>query len=76
MYKDGHLEYMGRIDTQVKIRGFRVELGEIEEKILKYSNIDTCIVTKKVDEFDRELLCAYYIKNGPLNISAFKNFIK
>lgn len=72
MYKDGHLEYMGRIDTQVKIRGFRVELGEIEEKILKYSNIDTCIVTKKVDEFDRELLCAYYIKNGPLNISALR----
>ena len=72
MYRDGHLEYMGRIDTQVKIRGFRVELGEIEEKILKYSNIDTCIVTKKVDEFDRELLCAYYIKNGPLNISALR----
>lgn len=72
MHKDGHLEYMGRIDTQVKIRGFRVELGEIEEKILKYSNIDTCIVTKKVDEFDRELLCAYYIKKGPLNISALR----
>lgn len=72
MHKDGHLEYMGRIDTQVKIRGFRVELGEIEEKILKYSNIDTCIVTKKIDEFDRELLCAYYIKNGPLNISALR----
>lgn len=72
MHEDGHLEYMGRIDTQVKIRGFRVELGEIEEKILKYSNIDTCIVAKKVDEFDRELLCAYYIKNGPLNISALR----
>ena len=72
MHKDGHLEYLGRIDTQVKVRGFRVELGEIEEKILKYSNIDTCIVTKKVDEFDRELLCAYYIKNGPLNISALR----
>lgn len=72
MHRDGHLEYMGRIDTQVKIRGFRVELGEIEEKILKYSNIDTCIVTKKIDEFNRELLCAYYIKNGPLNISALR----
>ena len=72
MHKDGHLEYMGRIDNQVKIRGFRIELGEIEEKILKYSNIETCIVTKKVDEFDRELLCAYYIKNGPINISALR----
>lgn len=72
MHEDGHLEYMGRIDTQVKIRGFRVELGEIEEKILKYSNIDTCIVTKKIDENNRELLCAYYINKGPLNISALR----
>lgn len=72
MHKDGHFEYMGRIDNQVKIRGFRVELGEIEEKILKYANISTCIVTKKIDEENRELLCAYYIKNGPINISALR----
>ena len=69
LYKDGHLDYLGRIDTQVKIRGFRIELGEIEEKICQYSNIDTCIVTKKIDNNNREILCAYYIKNGPINIS-------
>ena len=69
MHEDGNLEYIGRIDTQVKIRGFRVELGEIEEKILKYANIETCIVTKKVDDNNREMLCAYYIKNGPISIS-------
>ncbi len=28
--RDGHLEFLGRLDGQVKIRGFRVELGEVE----------------------------------------------
>ena len=75
LHKDGHLEYVGRIDNQVKIRGFRIELGEIEEKITKYSNIDTCIVTKKIDEYNREILCAYYIKNGPLDISNLRTLL-
>lgn len=47
LHKDGNLEYLGRMDKQVKLRGFRVELGEIEEQILKNENIKTCIVAKK-----------------------------
>ena len=70
------LEYMGRIDTQVKIRGFRVELGEIEEKILESSNIETCIVTTKSVGDSHDLLCAYYIKNGPVNISTLRTLLK
>ncbi len=27
---EGHLAFLGRVDSQVKIRGFRVELGEVE----------------------------------------------
>jgi amino acid adenylation domain-containing protein len=27
---EGHLAFVGRVDSQVKIRGFRVELGEVE----------------------------------------------
>ncbi|MBI1751802.1 MAG: amino acid adenylation domain-containing protein [Acidobacteria bacterium] len=27
---EGHLEFLGRIDTQIKLRGFRIELEEIE----------------------------------------------
>ena len=76
LHEDGHLEYLGRIDNQIKIRGFRVELGEIEEKILNHSNISTCIVTKKIDENKREMLCAYYIKSGPINISNLRIVLK
>lgn len=70
------LEYMGRIDSQVKIRGFRVELGEIEERILEASNIKSCVVTTKSVANSHDLLCAYYIKNGPVNISSLRSLLK
>ncbi|MBO4210277.1 amino acid adenylation domain-containing protein, partial [Micromonospora echinofusca] len=36
---DGELEFLGRRDHQVKIRGYRVELGEIEQRILRYPGV-------------------------------------
>lgn len=76
LHKDGSLEYCKRIDTQIKIRGFRVELGEIEEKILNCKNITSCVVAKKTDEFNHDILCAYYVKNAPVDINALKLTLK
>ncbi|MFF0011939.1 amino acid adenylation domain-containing protein [Streptomyces sp. NPDC005374] len=36
---DGKLEFLGRRDTQVKIRGFRVEIGEIENALLRVAGV-------------------------------------
>ncbi|GAA2328229.1 non-ribosomal peptide synthetase [Streptomyces kunmingensis] len=36
---DGKLEFLGRRDGQVKIRGFRVELGEIENALLRVDGV-------------------------------------
>lgn len=36
---DGLLEFLGRRDTQVKIRGFRVEIGEIENALLRVDGV-------------------------------------
>ncbi|MFJ6081275.1 amino acid adenylation domain-containing protein [Streptomyces sp. NPDC092369] len=36
---DGKLEFLGRRDSQVKIRGFRVELGEVENALLRVPGV-------------------------------------
>ena len=64
---NGEIICLGRIDNQVKIRGLRVELGEIEEKINTVPEIKACVVTKKVDDNMREILCAYYVSNEKID---------
>lgn len=42
--KAGRLYYSGRMDFQLKINGFRIELGDIENNIIKLDNIKACVV--------------------------------
>ncbi|MBU6447068.1 MAG: amino acid adenylation domain-containing protein, partial [Verrucomicrobia bacterium] len=46
---EGHLVYLGRIDTQVKIRGFRIEPEEIEHVLREHERISDCIVLARDD---------------------------
>ena len=61
---DGNIEFMGRKDFQVKIRGFRVELGEIENHLLRYEKVKEAVV---IDRRNRnkgggpKYLCAYIV---------------
>ena len=43
--EDDVMEYFGRVDQQIKIRGFRVELGEIEARLQKLCDVESCFVT-------------------------------
>ena len=52
---DGHLEYLGRLDTQVKLRGFRIELGEIEGALMRHPAVREAVVIVHDDGDDRAL---------------------
>lgn len=58
---DNDLVYKGRIDRQIKIYGISINLYEIEQHIIKVSNIDQCLVVK--DKHNCHLKCFYVSKD-------------
>ncbi len=73
---DGELIHLGRNDFQVKINGHRIELGEIENEILKFKNIDNCIVNKLTLKGNREILCGYYTSLYEIDLNNLHNALK
>ncbi len=72
---DGDLEYLGRIDHQVKIRGFRIEPGEIENQLLKHTNIKEAVVMMKKKEPQDNHLCAYIVSDTQLAVSELRDYL-
>ncbi|UOX89997.1 non-ribosomal peptide synthetase [Amycolatopsis sp. FBCC-B4732] len=63
---DGVLEFLGRRDEQIKIRGMRVELGEIENAMLRVSGVrDAAVVVKRGADPDTGLV-GYYTAAHPV----------
>ncbi|MFF5638416.1 amino acid adenylation domain-containing protein [Streptomyces sp. NPDC012825] len=53
----GKLEYHGRRDAQVKIRGFRVEIGEIENALLRLPDVrDGAVIVTGEEAHARQLV--------------------
>lgn len=64
MLPDGNIEFLGRMDRQVKIRGIRVELGEIENVLIRHERIKDAVVTFR-DLGDGDcVICAYVVENN------------
>ncbi|AFZ33016.1 amino acid adenylation domain protein [Gloeocapsa sp. PCC 7428] len=61
-YRNGTIEFLGRIDTQIKIRGFRVELGEIEATLQRHPAIQDAVAIA-LQETDNLRLIAYFSLN-------------
>ncbi len=60
---DGKLDFMGRKDTQIKLRGFRIEIGEIDNKLLKVSGVgDGAVVVGERSDGSKHLVAFY---SGP-----------
>jgi amino acid adenylation domain-containing protein/non-ribosomal peptide synthase protein (TIGR01720 family) len=73
---DGQIEYCGRTDHQVKVRGFRVELGEIENALVKFDRVSEGAVQLQTLEGDRKELVAYFVPSGKVEISALRTYLK
>jgi amino acid adenylation domain-containing protein len=63
---DGKLEFLGRRDAQVKISGFRIEIGEIENALLRVAGVrDGAVVVNKN-------LVAFYAAEQQLDASLIR----
>ncbi len=77
--EDGDFMYLGRNDDQVKIRGLRVELGEIEEKIKTYPDIERVLVRAFSHETLGKVLVGYFIQNTlkkPIEEPALRHYLQ
>ncbi|MDR2307913.1 MAG: amino acid adenylation domain-containing protein [Paucimonas sp.] len=61
---DGSVDFLGRADGQVKVRGHRVELGEIEQAIVRQPGIKQCVVLANRDNTNVKLV-AYCVAAQP-----------
>jgi amino acid adenylation domain-containing protein len=70
---DGKLEFLGRRDTQVKISGFRIEIGEIENTLLRVPGVreGATVVAERADRSKH--LVAFYSGQRPLDVNALRD---
>ena len=68
----GQLEYIGRMDNQVKIRGYRVELGEVEQALLRVPGIGTVVVNVVRQSDTDSVLVAYYTASETIDAVMLK----
>ncbi|NRQ33089.1 amino acid adenylation domain-containing protein [Nonomuraea sp. NN258] len=71
---DGLYRFLGRRDRQVKSRGYRIELGEVEKVIDQYDDVVECAVVAVPDELVTNVLRAYVVARGGLELSGLTGF--
>src|SRR6059036_3695872 len=73
---DGKLEFLGRRDTQVKISGFRIEIGEIENILLRLPGVrDGAVVVAERADRSKQLV-AFYSAERPLDVNVLRDRLR
>src|SRR5438128_1232781 len=73
---EGKVEFLGRRDTQVKISGFRIEIGEIENTLLRLPGVreGAVVVTERADRGKH--LVAFYSGERPLDVDVLRDRLR
>ena len=68
----------GRKDNQIKYKGYRIELGDIENNLLKVDGVkETVVVAKlKEDQITVKLIKAYIVVDKNIDITYVKRKLK
>src|SRR5881396_1523235 len=69
---EGKLEFLGRRDTQVKISGFRIEIGEIENTLLRLPGVREGAVVVADRTNHSKHLVAFYAAQRPLDVNVLR----
>src|SRR5215469_3971829 len=70
---DGKLEFLGRRDNQVKISGFRIEIGEIENALLRVPGVRDCAVVVVTERGGQKRLAAFYSALRPVDVELLRS---
>ena len=69
---EGKLEFLGRRDSQVKIAGFRIEIGEIENSLLRVPGVRDGAVVVAERAGQSKHLVAFYCGPRPLEVEVLR----
>src|SRR5262245_1000639 len=67
------VEFLGRRDTQVKISGFRIEIGEIENTLVRLSGVRAAAVVVSEETDRSKRLVAFYSGQRPLDADSLRD---
>lgn len=73
--KNGLIEYIGRVDNQVKLRGFRIEVGEIEEYLMKNEKVKDAVVVYRENTSGNYGLDAFIVTREEMEPSEVKQWL-
>ena len=68
----------GRKDNQIKYKGYRIELGDIENNLLKIDGVKEAVVVAKLkeDKITVKLIKAYIVEDKNIDIQYVKQKLK
>jgi thioesterase domain-containing protein/acyl carrier protein len=75
-WKDGQLEFLGRLDHQVNLRGFRIEPGEIETLLAGHPALREGVVVVPEQDSERRLVACLVFRDEPLPVSVIREYLQ